>query len=210
VRESGVPIPPLHAANSAGILTRRGTDYEIARAGIALYGVPPSPTVPLLPGMRAGISIESRITRLIDVAPGDTVGYNRTFRASSPVRGALVPIGYADGYRRSLSGRAWLGLAGHRAPVIGRVSMDQIVVAIPDGVHTDVGAPVSIMGGDPSLAAPSIAEMADLMGTNAYEVIVGIRERVPRLFIHRGKIFAARISSDAATSILVDFDQAML
>jgi alanine racemase len=210
VRESGVPIPPLHAANSAGILTRRGTDYEIARAGIALYGVPPSSTVPLLPGMRAGITIESRITRLIDVAPGDTVGYNRTFRASSPVRGALVPIGYADGYRRSLSGRAWLGLAGHRAPVIGRVSMDQIVVAIPDGVHTDVGAPVSIMGGDPSLAAPSIAEMADLMGTNAYEVIVGIRERVPRLFIHGGKIFAARISSDAATSILVDFDQAML
>ena len=208
VSDAGVPMPPLHAANSAGILTRRGTDYGLARAGIALYGVPPSPAVPLLPGMRAGISIESRITRLIDVAPGDTVGYNRTFRASSPVRGALVPIGYADGYRRSLSGRAWVGLAGHRAPVIGRVSMDQIVVEIPDGVQTDVGAPVAVMGEDSASAGPSIAEMADLMGTNAYEVIVGIRERVPRLFVHGGEIVATRVSSDVASSIQLDTDQA--
>src|SRR5687768_8022941 len=94
VRDAGVRVPPLHAANSAGILTRCGTHYGIARAGIALYGVPPSPVVPLLPGMRAAIRIESRITRLIAVAPGDTIGYNRTFRASSPLRAALVPIGY--------------------------------------------------------------------------------------------------------------------
>ena len=86
--------------------------------------------------------------------------------------------------------------------------MDQIVVEIPDGVQTDVGAPVVVMGGDPSSAAPSIAEMADLMGTNAYEVIVGIRERVPRLFVQGGEIVAARISSDAATSIPLDTDQA--
>jgi alanine racemase len=208
VRGAGVRMPLLHAANSAGILTGRGTDHGIARAGIALYGVPPSPSVPLLPGMRAGISIESRITRLIAVAPGDTVGYNRTFRASSPVRGALVPIGYADGYRRSLSGRGWVGIAGHRAPVIGRVSMDQIVVEIPDGVQPDVGAPVVVMGGDPSSSAPSIAEMADLMGTNAYEAIVGIRGRVPRLFVQGGVIVAARISSDAATSTPLDIDSA--
>jgi alanine racemase len=208
VRDAGVRVPPLHAANSAGILTKRGTDYGIARAGIALYGVPPSPAVPLLPGMRAAIRIESRVTRLISVAPGDTVGYNRTFRASSPVRGALVPIGYADGYRRSLSGRAWVGIGGQRAPVIGRVSMDQIVVEIPDGVQTDVGDAVIVMGGDPDSAAPSIAEMADLMGTNAYEVIVGVRGRVPRLFVHGGEIVAARISSDAATSILFDTDRA--
>lgn len=208
VRDAGVRVPPLHAANSAGILTRRGTDYGIARAGIALYGVPPSPAVPLLPGMRAAIRIESRITRLISVAPGDTVGYNRTFRASSPVRGALVPIGYADGYRRSLSGRAWVGVAGQRAPVIGRVSMDQIVIEITDGVETDVGDAVIVMGGDPVSAAPSIAEMADLMGTNTYEVVVGIRGRVPRLFVHGGEIVAARNSSDAATSIPFDIDRA--
>ena len=133
VREAAAPLPELHAANSAGILTGRGTDYGIVRPGIALYGVPPSSAVPLLPDMRSGISLESRITRLIALAPGDTVGYNRTFHASSPMRGALVPIGYADGYRRALSGRAWVGIDGRRAQVIGRISMDQIVVEVPDG-----------------------------------------------------------------------------
>jgi alanine racemase len=86
--------------------------------------------------------------------------------------------------------------------------MDQIVVEIPDGVQTDVGAPVAVMGGVSASAAPSIAEMADLMGTNTYEVVVGIRGRVPRLFVHGGEIVAARNSSDAATSIPFDIDRA--
>jgi len=201
VRDAGVKLPSLHAANSAGILTGRGTDYAIARAGIAMYGVPPSSAVTLLPGMRSGMSIESRITRVISLAPEDSVGYNRTFRASSRMRAALVPIGYADGYRRALSGRAWVGIDGQRAPVIGRVSMDQIVVEIPEGVRTHVGDVVSVVGGDPESAAPSIGEMADLMGTNAYEVIVGIRARVPRVFYRGGEIVALRITGDGATSI---------
>ncbi|MCD6058817.1 MAG: alr [Thermomicrobiales bacterium] len=201
MRGAGVGLPPLHAANSAGILTGRGTGYAVARAGIALYGVPPSSLVPLLPGMRAGLSIESRITRLFSLTPGDTVGYNRTFRATSPMRAALVPIGYADGYRRALSGRAWVGIDGQRAPVIGRVSMDQIVVEIPRGAQTHVGDAVFVLGGDPVSAAPSIGEMADLMGTNAYEVIVGIRERMPRLFFRGGELVATRVSVDGSTSI---------
>jgi alanine racemase len=201
IRDAGVRLPPLHVANSAGILTGRGTGYALARAGIALYGVAPSSAVPLLPGMRAGMSIESRITRLISLSTGDTVGYNRTFRASSPTRAALVPIGYADGYRRALSGRAWVGIGGQRAPVIGRVSMDQIVVEVPRGARPDVGDAVFVLGGDPARAAPSIGEMADLMGTNAYEVIVGIRERIPRLFFRAGELVAARVSADASTLI---------
>jgi alanine racemase len=180
VRGAGVRPPPLHAANSAGILTGRGTDFAMARAGIALYGVPPSTEVPLLPGMRASMRIESRVARLIALAPGDTVGYNRTFRATSPMRAALVPIGYADGYRRALSGRAWVGINGRRVPLIGRVSMDQIVVEIPHGVQADIGDVVSVLDGNPELGAPSIEEMADLMDTNAYEVIVGFRERIPQ------------------------------
>ena len=204
VRNAGVQLPPLHAANSAGLLTGRGTSYAMVRPGIALYGVPPSPEVPLLPGMRPGISIESRITRLIAVAPGDTVGYNRTFRADSPLRAALVPIGYADGYRRALSGRAWVGLGGRRASVIGRVSMDQIVVEIPEGVQATVGDTVFVLGGDPELAAPTIGEMADLMGTNTYEVIVGIRERIPRFFFRGGELVAMRNMGRPVTSIPSD------
>jgi alanine racemase len=197
VRGAGVRLPPLHAANSAGILTRRGTDFAMARAGIALYGVPPSSEVPLLPGMRSGMRIESRIARLIALAPGDTVGYNRTFHATSPMRAALVPIGYADGYRRALSGRAWVGINGQRMPVIGRVSMDQIVVEIPHRAQADVGDVVSVLGGHPELGAPSIEELADLMDTNAYEVIVGFRERIPRVYYRDGEVVATRASGDA-------------
>ena len=85
--------------------------------------------------------------------------------------------------------------------MIGRVSMDQIVVEIPRGARADVGDAVFVLGGDPASAAPSIGEMADLMDTNAYEVIVGIRERMPRLFFRGGELVAARVSVDAATSI---------
>jgi len=201
VRDAGVQLPPIHAANSAGILTGRGSDYGLARAGIATYGIPPSSEVPLLPGMRAAMSIESRITRLIALEAGDSVGYNRTFVATRQMRGALVPIGYADGYRRALSGKAWVGIHGQRAPVIGRVSMDQIVVEIPEGLRVELGDVVSVLGGDPVSAAPSISEIANLMGTNAYEVIVGIRARVPRVFIHGGEVVAARITGDGPTSI---------
>jgi alanine racemase len=194
VRSAGVELPPLHVANSAGVLTGCGINYSIARAGIALYGLAPSAAVPLLPGMRPCITVESRITRLIAVAPGDTVGYNRTFRADAPMRAALVPIGYADGYRRALSGRAWVGIDGQRAAVIGRVSMDQIVVEIPDGARAALGDVVTVMGGDQLTRAPSVEEMAELMDTNSYEVVVGIRARVPRIFLRDGTPVAARVS----------------
>ena len=190
IRAVGVPLPPLHAANSAGILTGMGTHYDIARPGIALYGIPPSAEVALKPGMRPAMSVESRITRIIPLAPGDTVGYNRTYRAAAPMLGALVPIGYADGFRRALSGRAWVGIDGRRAHVLGRVSMDQIVVEVPRDVDATVGDVVQIFGGAEEAAAPSIIEMAELMGSNAYEVVVGLRARVPRVFIQNGEVVA--------------------
>ncbi len=195
INAADVPLPPLHTANSAGLLTGMGTQYDVARPGIALYGVPPSPDVALKPGMRPALSVESRVTRLIHIAPGDTVGYNRTFRAVAPLRGALIPIGYADGYRRQLSGRAWVGIKGRRAHVLGRVSMDQIVVEVPEDVQTTVGEIVQIFGGEPPLAAPSISDMAEMMGTNAYEVLVGLRGRVPRVFIRNGEVVAVRDGS---------------
>lgn len=189
--DAGIDLPPRHVANSAGIITGQSGDCEIARAGISLYGIPPSDEVALLPGMRPAMRIESRIARVIAIEPGDTVGYNRTFRADRALRGALIPIGYADGYRRSLAGRAWVGMAGRRAPLIGRVSMDQIVAAIPDGIEAHVGDTAHILG-DPAAAAPSISDIAAMYGTNSYEVVVGIRQRVPRVFVQGGRVVDVR------------------
>lgn len=187
----GLALPPLHAANSAGILTDQGTDFDIVRLGIALYGVPPSADVPLLPGMRPAMKLESRIARIFSIDAGDTVGYNRTFRATSPTRGALLPIGYADGYRRSLSGRSWVGLNGYRLPVLGRVSMDQMVVELPGHLLAGIGDPVGVMG-DAADGSPTVDDIAHLMSTNTYEVLVGLRRRIPRVYIRQGSIVGVR------------------
>ncbi len=189
---AGIALPDCHVANSAAIITGRHGGGNMARAGIALYGVPPSDDVPLLPAMRPALRLESRITRLIPIEPGDSVGYNRTYRAESPTTGALIPIGYADGYRRALIGRAWVGMEGQRAPVLGRISMDQTVVEIPKSVFARVGDIVHILGGDPESGAPTISDMADLMETNAYEVLVSIRRRIPRVFVRGGEIVGIR------------------
>jgi alanine racemase len=202
IRESGVPTPRLHAANSAGILMGRGVELDIVRLGIALYGVPPSAEVPLLPGMRPAMRIESRIARVFSLFPGDTVGYNRTFRAERPMRGALVPIGYADGYRRSLSGNCWVGVNGHRAPVLGRVSMDQMVVEVPDGCPAAIGDIVHVMSDDPAHAAPQIGNLAQLMETNTYEVLVGFRQRLPRVYVQNGIVVSVRTHGALAVSAL--------
>ncbi len=189
--EGGIALPPLHAANSAAIFTSQGIDFDIVRLGIALYGIPPSNDVPLPSEMRPALRLESRIARVFPIDAGDTVGYNRTFRAMSATRGALLPIGYADGYRRSLSGRAWVGLNGFRLPVLGRVSMDQMVVELPDGVGARIGDAVSVMG-DIAAGSPSIDEAANLMATNTYEVLVGLRRRIPRVFTKSGCIVGVR------------------
>ncbi len=192
LRGMGTETPVVHAANSAGILLGHGTGLDMVRAGIALYGVRPSAEVSLLPSMRPALRLESRIARLIPLCAGDTVGYNRTFRAPEAMRGALVPIGYADGYRRALSGKGWVGIHGRSSRVLGRVSMDQVVVEAPPDQSAAVGDVVHVLGGEPGCGAPSVDEIAVLAGTNSYEILVGISPRVPRVFIKDGQIVAVR------------------
>jgi alanine racemase len=192
LRGAGIELSGVHAANSAGILLGRGTGFDMVRAGIALYGVRPSADVSLFPSMRAALRLESRIARLIPLCAGDTVGYNRTFRVAEAMRGALVPIGYADGYRRALSGTGWVGIGGRPCRVLGRVSMDQIVVEAPPDLAAAVGDAVHVLGGEPGCGAPSTDELAATAGTNSYEILVGISPRVPRVFVRGGEIVAVR------------------
>jgi alanine racemase len=200
IRRAGIEVPPLHAANSAGILMGHGVEFDLVRAGIALYGVRPSADVPLLPSMRPAMRIESRVARIVPLRAGDTVGYNRTFRAPEPMTGALVPIGYADGYRRALSGKGWVGINGRRCRVLGRVSMDQIVAEAPSEVSAAVGDIVQVLGDDPESGAPSVDEIAELAGTNSYEILVGIGQRVPRVFIRNGQVVGVRTGN--STSVM--------
>jgi alanine racemase len=181
----------FHVSNSAALITGVGVEQGMVRAGIALYGMPPAEEVPLPRGIHPAMRIESRVARVTPLEPGETVGYNRKWRAETPTMGVLVPIGYADGYRRGLFGKTWAGLHGQRAPLLGRVSMDQTVFGVPSGVTAQVGDPVHLMG-RPEDGAPSAADLAATLDTNTYEILVGIRARIPRVYLRGGEVVAEK------------------
>ena len=187
----GVVPGCLHVANSAALITGVGVEQGMVRAGIALYGMPPSTEVALPDGVRPAMRLESRVARVTRLEAGDTVGYNRTWRAEVPMHGVLAPIGYADGYRRGLAGKAWAGLHGERAPLLGRVSMDQTVFAIPPGMGAQVGDPLHLMG-RPEDGAPSATDLAAMLDTNTYKILVSIRARIPRVYLRNGEVVAEK------------------
>jgi alanine racemase len=186
---AGIAVPLVHQDNSAGALTGPGPRVTLIRPGVALYGMSPSGEVPAPPDLRPALALRTRVARVLDLAPGDSVSYGRTFIADRAMHAALVPLGYADGYRRSLSDRGAMLLGGRRAPVLGRVCMDQTVVAVPDGVAARVGDEVTVIGrqGDARITAD---ELAALAGTIPYEIGTGISARVPRHYLRAGRTVA--------------------
>lgn len=189
IEAADLPTGLMHAANSGGQLRGRAYDDDLVRLGISLYGIPPSRDVPVFDGMRPAMTVTSRIQRVFDVAPGEGISYGATFRADRPIRAALVPIGYGDGYKRSLSNRGEMRLKGEVAKVLGRVCMDQTVVSIPDGVDVVVNDAITVLGGVGDDAVEP-GELALLAGTNAYEIVTSVSARVPRWFVRNGETVA--------------------
>ncbi|MBX5467334.1 MAG: alanine racemase [Firmicutes bacterium] len=172
-------LPPwLHCANSAAALRFPGTHLSMVRVGLGLYGLKPYPAADgLVPALRW----LSRVVFLKQVGEGFSVGYGRTYHTPSPMQLATVPVGYADGYRRAWSNRAHVLIRGRRYPVVGRVSMDQITVAVPVGDPVAVGDPVTLLGEDEG-AVITAEELAEAAQTIAYEVVTGLSARVPRVW----------------------------
>ncbi|HTN80913.1 MAG TPA: alanine racemase [Acidimicrobiales bacterium] len=181
-----VPIPFTHAANSAGTIAFPAARHDLVRCGIAIYGLPPSPAIAALipePGLRPAMRVTSAVSLVKVVPAGDGVSYGlrHTFADSTVV--ATVPIGYADGVRRDLGlrgGQVLIG--GKRRPIVGIVTMDQLMVAVDESVH--IGDEVVLIGaqGDEHITATEWAERLD---TISYEVVCGISARVPR--VHLGE-----------------------
>ncbi|MCC6314601.1 MAG: alanine racemase [Thermomicrobiales bacterium] len=190
LRGESIAFAAHHRANSAATIGGWAGESGIARCGIAMYGIAPSPAAPLPSGVRPVMSLRSRVARVFDLRPGDTVGYGRTYRCEAAERAALVPVGYADGYARALSGTGHMALGGCRAPLLGRISMDQCVVRVPDGVDAESGAEVVVLGADPAGIAPSIEGVAEAAGTIGYEIASRIAARVPRVYVRGGEIVA--------------------
>jgi alanine racemase len=161
-----------HAANSAACLRLPASRLDAARCGIALYGLSPFGTHPAADGLEPVLSWRSELARVKLLEPGESTGYGRTFVASRPTWIGLVPVGYADGFRRDLTGTEVL-VAGERRRVVGTVSMDSFAVELAGPLEP--GAPVTLIG-DGLLAE----EHARVAGTNTYELACGLRSRPDR------------------------------
>jgi alanine racemase len=158
---------PRHAANSAAALTMPETRLDAARCGIALYGIDPLGLDAARYGLRPALRWESELAQVRRLGPGDSTGYGRQFVATEETWIGIVPVGYADGFRRDLTGTEVL-VAGERVPVIGTVSMDAFAVLL-DG-PAEHGTPVTLVGDGITLEAH-----AERAGTIAYELACGIR-----------------------------------
>lgn len=178
----GISLKLRHTCNSAGIMLHPQGHYEMVRAGIAMYGLPPDPRVEWPIELKPALSWKSRITLLKEVEAGVPLSYGATYRPAERERIAILPVGYADGLSRNLSNRGQVLLHGQPCPIVGRVCMDQTLVRIPEGVPAAVGDEVTIIGpGQPAHA------LADLLGTINYEVVCGIGSRVPRFYRRGGE-----------------------
>jgi len=179
---AGLSIPLRHACNSAATMRLPEAHLDAVRPGIAIYGLDPSsewpPAFPLHPAM----TLKSRVVRVRTVPAGWGIGYGRTFVPDRPMRVALLPVGYGDGYHRILSNRGAVLLHGKRSPVLGRVSMDQIVVDVSHIPEVQEGDVAVIFGrqGEAQLRAEEVAAWAETIN---YEVTTSILPRVVRIYI---------------------------
>ena len=175
--------PIVHTENSAGIVRRSPSAWDAVRPGVFLYGVG-SWTSPDGDGLRPEpvVSLRARILELRDVAPGEGVSYDATWRATRHARIATVACGYADGLRRHLGNRAHALVCGQRVPIRGVVTMDMAMVDVTD-VACDVGEVVTFLGTDGGVTI-TVEEAAALGGLSPYELLVGLKLRLPR--VHSG------------------------
>ena len=186
LKQRGLEIPIRHMNNSAGLMNF--TDqYDMVRCGIVTYGLYPSPEVdPKLLPLKPALSWHSHISHVKTLPAGREVSYGGLYVTREDTRVATIPVGYADGYWRSLSGRFYVLIHGRRAPILGRVCMDQLMVDVTHIPQTQPGDPVTLVGhdGDEVITVEQIAGEA---GSFNYEFICGISRRVPRVYQQGGQ-----------------------
>ena len=184
LEERGISIPLKHCSNSAGIVELPEAGMDMVRAGITMYGLWPSDEVRHdIIDLKPVMSIKSHVSFLKTLEPGQSVSYGGTYTAESVRRIATVPVGYGDGYARGLSNKGCVLIRGRRAPIRGRVCMDQFMVDVTDIPDVREGDPVTLLGTD-GAETITMEELGRLSGRFNYEFACLITPRVPRVYIH--------------------------
>jgi alanine racemase len=182
--KSAHPECLVHAANSAAVFRSSKAHFDMARCGIAIYGLDPFHDDPAPRGLEPALALESYVADVKQMSAGDTAGYGQTWVAESETAVAVLPIGYGDGYRRGLSNNSEVILRGRRYPLVGTVSMDNITVEVGADSEVRPGDVATLIGADAGERVLA-EEVARRLGTINYEVTCGIAPRVRRLY-HRG------------------------
>jgi len=180
----GIDPPIRHMANSPAILQMPDSFFDMVRPGILLYGVYPSNEVPHSVKVKPALSWKSHVVYFKVIKPGHPVGYGSTWQTDHMVRAVTVPVGYGDGYFRGMSDKAQVIIRSQRYPVVGRISMDQIVVNIEwDSAYNDDEV---ILIGEKEGKSITVEDLAEWANTIPYEILTNINTRVPRIYLHGG------------------------
>lgn len=173
--------PILHASNSAGTLDYPDLQYDMVRFGIALYGCHPDARRTPDSGLTPVMSLITHISNLKTVPAGEGISYGLRYITSHPTKIATLPIGYGDGYKRCLTGKADVLIGGYRCPQVGTICMDQMMVDVSEVPNVAVGDEVVLIGrqGNQKITADELADKAD---TISYEILLSISDRVPRVY----------------------------
>lgn len=178
----GIPFTCAHAANSAALVHYADSVFDAVRPGLLTYGIWPGPPAPNAGLLERVLRWETRVIQVRGLEAGASIGYGRTFRAQSPIRTAVIPVGYADGYPHALSNCGEVLIRGKRCPVRGSVCMDQTVVDVTGLPEVRQGDPVTLIGDDGSDRI-TVEEVARWAGTIPYVILTGIGARVERVYI---------------------------
>ena len=182
VEEKGVQIPLKHCSNSAGIVEIPECNMDMVRAGITLYGLWPSEEVDKTKiSLKPVMSLRSRVAYVKELLPGRQISYGGTFTVKKKMTVATVPVGYGDGYARGLYNKGWVLIKGQKAPICGRVCMDQCMVDVTDIPGVKIGDTVTLLGKDADEEI-TMEQLGELSGRFNYEFACLITPRVPRIY----------------------------
>lgn len=183
----GYKVPFVHCSNSAGIVELPYANLDLVRAGITLYGLWPSDeVVKNIVDLKPLLTLKSHVAYVKEVTEGTQISYGGTYVADTTRKVATIPVGYGDGYPRGLSNKGYVLIHGQKAPILGRVCMDQFMVDVTEFTEVKVGDEVTLIGTDQGETI-TMELLGDLSGRFNYELACDLGRRIPRVYLQNGK-----------------------